>query len=126
MKNVMISFLIFIFLIVGILLSINYLNKICTKLETQNNKIENYITVEDWNNANDSLKVFTDDWNKYSKNISIFIHHQELDDINIELQKLIQFVKYEKQEESQASLHTIKFYLIHISDMEKLNVKNIF
>ena len=126
MKNVVISFIIFIVLFIGILLSVSYLNNICKKLEIENDKIENYINSKDWENANTSVKVFSKDWDKYSSIISIFVHHQELDDINSELQKFIQFIRYESQEEAQASSHTIKFYLNHISDMEKWNVKNIF
>lgn len=126
MKNVIISLLIFIVLFISILFSVRYLDSICKKLQIQNDKIENYVDGKDWKSANDSIKVFSKDWDKYSAIVSVFVHHQELDDINSELQKFTQFVRYEDQEGAQSSSYTIKFYLSHISEMEKWNLQNIF
>ncbi|MBU5591387.1 DUF4363 family protein [Clostridium sp. MSJ-4] len=105
--------------------SINYLNKTCDSLRDTCDKLEESISNENWDNSyEDSLK-FLDDIQKNSKLISIFIDHEELDNISNELYKLTQYIKGESKEESLASLHVIKFYLNHVQELQKINIQNI-
>ncbi|MCS4464474.1 DUF4363 family protein [Clostridium botulinum] len=51
--------------------------------------------------------------------MSMVTNHSEIDNINIELWKLTQYVKCESEDESLASIHAVKFLLEHIMQMEK-------
>lgn len=125
MKNIVYSFTIFFAVLISIFFSINYLNKTCNNLETLDSKLENYIENASWENAyGTSLKLMAD-WDKYSKVISVFVNHAEIDNINNELWKLTQYSKCKNTDESLASVHVIKFYLKHIMEMEKVNIQNI-
>ncbi|WP_246582961.1 DUF4363 family protein [Clostridium simiarum] len=125
MRNVIISFSLFIIMILAMIFSINYLNKTCDSLRDTCDKLEESISNENWDNSyEDSLK-FLDDIQKNSKLISIFIDHEELDNISNELYKLTQYIKGESKEESLASLHVIKFYLNHVQELQKINIQNI-
>ncbi len=125
MKNVLISFLIFIAILVSILFSINYLNYSCNSLDKVDSQLESLIEASSWENAyGTSLKLMSD-WEGYSKVISIFVNHAEIDNINSELWKLTQYAKFKNRDEAMASVHTIKFYLKHIKEMEKVNLQNI-
>lgn len=126
MKGVITSLTIFFVMLIGIFFSINYLNKVCAKLEVSAVQIEKDIDAHSWDNAyNDSLN-FLKDWDKYSHKISIFSDHVEIDNVNNEIWKLTQYTKCKNEEESSASAHALKFLLKHIADREKVNSENIF
>lgn len=126
MKGVITSITIFLVMVIGIFFSINYLNKVCTKLEALDTQIEKDIGSNSWDKAYDNSLIFLNQWDKYSSKISIFSDHAEIDNINNELWKLTQYAKCKDEEESLASVTTIKFLLRHIVDMERVNTQNIF
>ncbi|MGE5628697.1 MAG: DUF4363 family protein [Solirubrobacterales bacterium] len=125
MKNVLYSMVIFAILLISVFYSINYLNKSCSNLESLDTKLETLIEESSWDNAYATSLELMDDWDNYSKVITIFVNHAEIDNINSELWKLTQYTKFKNRDESMASVHTIKFYLGHIMDMEKVNMQNI-
>lgn len=126
MKSIVASFIIFIVMVISIFFSINYLNQVCTKLEGLDIQIERNIDNGDWTKAYDNSLKFLKQWDNYSKKISVFVDHEEIDNINNELWKLTQYTKVKNKDESLASNHVIKFFLDHIADMEKVNLQNIF
>ncbi|MBC2581535.1 DUF4363 family protein [Clostridium sp. DJ247] len=126
MKSILTAFIIFIIMLTTMFFSTRYLSKVCSNLKNLNTQIERDIDKDDWNSAyNHSLK-FLNQWDKYSKRISIFVNHTEIDNINNELWKITQYTKVKNKDESLASNHVIKFYLDHIEDLEKVNLQNIF
>lgn len=126
MKNIIASFALFITVMLIVVFSINYLETVCTKLEGLDVQIENNIKNDEWNKAyNNSIK-FLNEWHDYSKTVSIFTHHAEIDNINMELWKLTQYTKCQTKDESLASAHVVKLLLNHIVEMEKVNSQNIF
>lgn len=96
------------------------------KFTKMTDELETSITDDDWNKSYKTSLIFFDDWQKYSDKISIFVHHAEIDNINMELWKLTQYVKEKNKDESLASVHVLKFLLEHIANMEKVNLQNIF
>jgi hypothetical protein len=126
MKGVITSVAIFLVMLIGIFFSINYLNKVCTKLEASTIQIEKDIEGHSWDTAYDNSLNFLKEWTKYSHKVSMFSNHAEIDNVNNEIWKLTQYTKCKNEEESLASAHVIKFLLKHIVDMEKVNSENIF
>ena len=126
MKGFIVSITIFIAMIIGIFFSINYLNKVCAKLETLNVQIERDIESSSWDRAYSNSLTFLNEWKKVSPKVSIFTSHAEIDNVNNELWKLTQYTKCRNEEESLASANVLKFLLNHIVDMEKANTQNIF
>jgi len=125
MKNVVISLIIFIIMIICIVISLNYLNKATDDLRKLNDEIELYITDNDWDKAYKSSIEYTEKWRDYSEKLKLFVDHQEMDQIEIELWKLPQYIKEKNKEESLASIHVLKFLIDHISELEKVSMQNI-
>lgn len=125
MKNVFISFLIFILMLFGILFSVNYLNQIYSNINSLNSQLENHIVNEEWKSSNKIVKELNSNWEKYSDKLFMFINHQEIDSISSELKKLSQYILCESKDESLASLHSINFFLEHIINLEKISLENI-
>ncbi|MBU3209597.1 DUF4363 family protein [Clostridium algidicarnis] len=126
MRNMIISFSLFVVMIFSMSFSISYLNKTCKSLLECCDKLEEDISDERWNNIYEDSLDFLHKVQKDSKILSIFIDHQELDNMSNELYKFTQYTKWENKEESLASLHVVKFYLNHIKELQKINVQNIF
>ncbi len=126
MKNVVISLIISAIMIVAMSFSIKYLNKASQKLGKLNTDIEQQITDDNWDRAYKTSLEFTDKWNDYSKKIKLFSNHQEIDNIEMELRKLPQYIKEMTKDEALASVHVLKFLLDHIAELEKIKIHNIF
>lgn len=126
MKNVFITLIIFIAMFLTIAFSVNYLNNACTKLNVISSQIEKSIETDSWNEAyTESLTLFHD-WEKYTRKVSVFVNHAEIDNIYSEMLKLTQYTKCHNKEEALASNEVIKFLFKHIVNMEKINLQNIF
>lgn len=126
MKNVVISLIISVIMIISMSFSIKYLNKASQNLVRLNDEIEKNITDGNWDKAYNTTIELTDKWKDYSKKIKLFSNHQEIDNIEMELQKLPQYIKEETKDESLASAYVLKFLLNHIADLEKIKFENIF
>jgi hypothetical protein len=126
MRNVIISFVIFIGMVIIMAFSLNYLNKVCTEMEKASDKLEVLINNKDWDKAYDDSKKLLEEWDKYSRIIPIFANHSELDTLNNEMLRLTQYVKCKTQNEALASLHVIKFYLNNTKELQEFNIQNIF
>lgn len=126
MKNVILSFAIFIIILIAMSFSISYLNKVSSNLQKLNDEIEQCITDNKWDKAYNISMDYTERWEKSTKVIKLFVNHQEIDNIEMELSKLPQYLKENTKDESLASVHVLKFLVSHISNMEKVNIQNIF
>lgn len=126
MRNFAISIIIFLIVLLCIFFSINYLSRISSNLGKLNDELEEHITNDDWEKAYKTSMDVTQKWQKHSKIIKIFVNHQEIDNIELELWKLPQYVKEGTKDEALASVHVLKFLLAHIYNLEKVNIQNIF
>lgn len=113
-------------MIIAITISFNYLNKITNNLAKLNMQIETYINDRNWDEAYKAADDFSEKWERHTKIIKLFVNHQELDNIEIELSKLTQFVKEKTSDEALANVHTLDFLLNHIINLEKINIQNVF
>ncbi|HHU71835.1 MAG TPA: DUF4363 family protein [Clostridiales bacterium] len=126
MKNIVISLIISVIMIISMSFSIKYLNNVSQDLVRLNDEIEKSITDGNWDRAYNTTIELTEKWKDYSKKIKLFSNHDEIDNIEMELQKLPQYIKEKTKDESLASTYVLKFLLNHIADLEKVNIENIF
>ena len=126
MRNLLISVAIFMTMIVAIFFSTQYLSNICSDLLKTSSTLEKQITAEKWKDAYDTSMELTSKWKNYCTKLSVFVDHEEIDNVDGELWKLSQYTKCANNEESLASLHVIKFFIGHITNMEKISMQNIF
>ena len=106
--------------------SINYLDKVCKKLDVINTAIDNNINEAAWEKANEASLMFLKEWQGSSHKLSFFIDHKEMDNINDELWKLTEYINCRNKDEALASNNVVKFFIEHINKMEKINMENIF
>lgn len=125
MKNVFISFLIFVSMLFSIIFSVNYLNQIYSNINSLNLQLESYVIAEDWGNSHKIINTIDTTWSDYSSKLFMFVNHQEIDIISSELKKLSQYILCKNKDESLASLHSVNFFLKHIVHLEEISIENI-
>lgn len=113
-------------MVIAISFSISYLNKACRNLEKLNDDIEQQINDDNWDKAYKTSIELTEKWKDYSKKIKLFTNHQEIDNIETELWRLPQYIKEQTKDEALACVYVLKFFLNHISELEKVKIQNIF
>ncbi|MFA6939899.1 MAG: DUF4363 family protein [Clostridiaceae bacterium] len=126
MKNIFVPFVLFIMLMLLIILPPRYLNKICGTLTDKTDDIELLVSNENWNDSYALSVQLLDSWQDKKTVFSIFAPHDEIDDINMEIYKLSQYVKCRDKAESLASIHLIKFLINHLNELNKVSIQNIF
>lgn len=125
MKNVFISFLIFISMLFSIIFSVNYLNQVYSNINSLNLQLEEYIITEDWENSYKTVTTIDSNWSHYSNKLFMFVNHEEIDSISSELKKLSKYILCKNKDESLASLNSINFFLKHIVHLEEISLENI-
>lgn len=126
MKDMVVSFILFILLMLLIILPTRYLNNVCKSLTEDTDNIEVLVCNEKWDESYALSIQLLDSWQEHKDTVSIFAPHIEIDNINMEIYKLSQFVKCRDKSESLASIHLIKFLVNHVNDLNKASIQNIF
>ncbi|AJA47407.1 hypothetical protein CPAST_c13080 [Clostridium pasteurianum DSM 525 = ATCC 6013] len=126
MKNIVITFILFISMIFVCFISLNYLNKTSYNMYSSNNSVKKYIYNNNWEKADKLSNKLSKDWHMYADNFSLFVNHTLIDDISIEEHKLEEYIKCKNKEEALASANTIQFLIERIRKLEKFNIQNVF
>lgn len=126
MRNIIISFLIFILMMVGIFFSLNYLNDVSLEILSLSQSIEEHIVDDNWDLAYKGSIELLDRWSEGSKIISMFTNDSDIHGINDEIVKLTQFIKMKTKDEALVTIHLVKYFINHITDMQYMNSENIF
>lgn len=121
-------FAVFVILLVflsGFVIKI-YLDASSSKLLNQIKELETSINHNEWEKANDISLKLNSNWEKTESIWTIFTNHHEIDSISITLKNTIEYIKLKEKTDSLASLSSLKHYISHIPEMERVVIKNIF
>lgn len=80
----------------------------------------------EWEKALEHLKRFEDFWNGVKPLWAILIDHTEIDNIDMALAKIEQYIKTGEKGLALGELSSLELLIRHIPDKEKLSLENIF
>lgn len=126
MRNAIISIILFIGLMLGIYFLNNSILDLCTEIQTQTDQIEFVMNQNDFETAYSlSVELLN---SIQSKNFitSIYLNHQEFDNLINESVRLCVYIIYEDESEAHTSLHLLKYNTDHIRNLQLLKLENIF
>lgn len=126
MKNIVLSFVLFIALVC----SLFYLNfkfiKICDVIIFESSEIESHINNDDidlaYNTAVDLLEFLNDN----NSIASIYLNHADYDVLINECLKVCIYLDNNELSEAQASVHLVNYSSKHLKEIQKISIKNIF
>lgn len=125
MKNTIISLTIF-----SILLSIVFffdikLNSVCDQILNSCEEIETELNKNNWEISYDESINLRNILNENYISLSLYINHEQLDNLSKEILSLTQYVKTKDISNALSSVHIIKVYTTHLKDIQKVNIGNI-
>ena len=80
----------------------------------------------EWEKALDQLERFNDFWNGVKPLWAILIDHTEIDNIDMALAKIEQYIKTREKGLALGELSSLELLIRHIPDKEKVSLEDIF
>lgn len=126
MKKSIFPILLFLFMVIGLYFSTNYMhltynNLLKTACETEEN-----IAFNEWDNAYINSVYLLKEFEHSMSYITLFLNHEELDSVYDEVLKLTQFTNQKDKVHSLSTIHLIKGLIESLDEEQKINIKNIF
>ncbi len=103
-----------------------YLDSSTEKFINQITELENSINNDDWDKSNNLISRLNADWEKAENIWTIFTNHHEIDNISITIKSAMVYIKQRDKKDSLASIASLRHYITHIPEMERVVIKNIF
>lgn len=103
------------------------LDEISILIETakyQNN--QNELSSETEKNLEEKVSNLKNEWNNKQNKLSMFVEHDELEKVTINIVLLEENIKNLEFVNTQEDEAEVKYWLNHFKEKEKLNLKNIF
>ncbi|HCQ89324.1 MULTISPECIES: DUF4363 family protein [unclassified Clostridium] len=125
MKKVILPFMLFLAMLVGLYYSTKYTNNTCDKLLEIAYETESSIAFEQWDNAYINSMALLTSYEKDMSIVTLFLNHEELDIIYNEALKLTQYTKEEDKTHSLSSIHLVKSLIEGIKEGQKITLRNV-
>ena len=103
-----------------------YIDHTAKQLVSQAGLVEQNGNKEDWQQAEQEFSVLHARWNAASSKWTALVDHQELDNINISLARIREYIKAKDIPGFRSQVAELKLLLKHIPEKEAVNLKNIF
>src|SRR3989339_260942 len=103
-----------IFMIVFSLYGINSLKKTADNLNNYIIEIENNTVFKNWANASIIIKDLKNNWVKERSTWAILIDHNEIDNIDISIEKISKYIETKNNSLALVEIATLKLYIKHI------------
>lgn len=126
MRNVIILIVTSIILIAAGLWQISYIEESSRYAISDVEYVENLIRNDNFNGANAHINELENTWGSMKNIWSIFIMHDEIDDIETALVNLKTYTKLQNKEEALVYSEQLKQNLGHISIKQKIRIENVF
>ena len=95
-------------------------------LEKDLSQVEDSTVSNDWNTAEASLKKVSEKWSGVKKTWAVLIDHMEIDNIDITLTRVEQYILCKDTSSALAEASALMKYIKHIPKKEAPNIENIF
>ena len=126
MKDFITFLAILMCIIGGGMWEINYLEETSRYLKTDLNYIEYYINLEKFDVVENELKRVKNTWNNMEKIWALFVHHDDIEYVNLCLAELDSNLEYELADEASNSISRLICNMDYTIECEKLKLQNIF
>lgn len=90
------------------------------------NRAEQAVAGGEWDRAVKSIGDMRRDWDQHKRWWALFIHHQEIDNIDIALTRAEEYIRSRESSLAAGELAILKLLLQHIPEKERVQLKNIF
>lgn len=125
MRNAFLSILLFLFTMICVYILNNSVLNLCDSIKIQAEDIELRITNGDFENGYTKSLELLNSIQEKNFVTSIYLSHQEFDNLLNEAVKLSTYLVHEDETEAHTSLHLLKHNTDHIKKLQLPNLENI-
>lgn len=126
MKPLLIIAVIVVLVFTAGLVGIGYLNNSSASLSQELKAMDASVRDGKWNDAHSRLNTFENKWAGTKYGWAFLLDHMEIDNIDIELSKMKEYVKTMDKTEALAEISSLVLLIEHIPEKESFSLKNIF
>lgn len=126
MRNMIISCIVFILMFIVLFFASSYIVLTCDKLLDVCAEVEEKIVDEQWEEGYMISFELLNIYEGHISNLTLFLNHNDFDNVYENIVELTQFVKCETKNEALASIHVIKTLINQVREMEEVSISNIF
>jgi hypothetical protein len=123
-------FLVLIVVIILIIISTslalgNYYQGISKSLSVKIEALQNSINMKNWYDANNDFSKIKNQWAENKKKWAMLIDHQEIDNIDISIERLESYIKSNSLSEALSESYALLRNITHIPKKEQVGIENI-
>lgn len=125
MKNTVISFIIFFIVFVFVFIGNKNLNSLCDNCLKLSPEIAASVNNNNWDEALEKSIELKSIMSAGFDKVSIYINHQDIDNLNTEIVKLISVIKIKDLPSILSCLDNIRCLAEYIKELQQINLTNI-
>jgi hypothetical protein len=110
----------------GGLLTQRYLDRSAEDMASQLAKVQQAVERGDWKDGESSFTALDERWNRVSSNWALFTDHLELDNLELRLVRLHEFIQARDYVNAKAEAGEAEALLRHIPERVRLTWHNVF
>ncbi len=111
---------------VGGILTQRYLDRSADELASQLERVESAVEHGDWRESEGGFAVLEKDWNRAHDNWALFTDHMELDNLEMCLVRLQEFIATRDEVNARAAAGEAMDLIRHIPERYRLTWRNVF
>lgn len=125
-KELIISIVIIISIFSLDMFTQNYTEKSVERITEQFSNLKKYISDDNAENIQNTIKNIDDDWEKIHDKLAYYIEHDELEKVDTAIITMKSYIETKDYSSAIAELDEGKFVLEHIQEKNSFNLQNIF
>ena len=125
-KELIISIVIIISIFSLDMFTQNYTEKSVERITEQFSNLKTYISDNNAENIQNTIKNIDDDWEKIHDKLAYYIEHDELEKVDTAIVTMRSYIETKDYSSAIAELDEGKFVLEHIQEKNSFNLQNIF
>ncbi len=125
MKQVIISIICIALLVIGGVAEIKYLNKSASYLSSDIEYVKNAIINNNYELAKEQLNNTKNNWNEQKKIWHIFINNEEIEEIDVSIIELEEYINNQMKEESIVEVSKLISLIKYSANMQRLSIETV-
>jgi len=124
-KILLIIALVLLLLLAGCIVTVRYIVNSAHHIIGLVEGLDDAIDAERWEEAQDIFSAAQKEWQRVEKRWKVLINHEDMRDIQLGFVHLSVVLDQQDRKEAAKELHTLRYYLSHVPDNERVELGNV-
>lgn len=125
MKTLIIITLALLLLLIACVVAVDYIEVSAKEIIAMVNSLDDAIDAGRWEEAKTLFRTVYDKWQTVEKRWKIIINHDDMRDIQLGFVDLAVTIAQQDQKEANKELSTLRYYLSHVPENERVDLGNV-